>query len=367
MGEAKRRKAAGNDVPTRARQLAEAWLSEDDDKVEEIFDALMSTSRATEVFTAATHHLPPDAAEEFVRDMFGIAEDPWVAFTGEDGELVDHDFRLFAFSATGDAQSIERLMDDPTLFGEFAALMRNSGVVAVDSNSVLVPIPLDVVSASQVSPRDLRDLASAFLESFSTNTPRTCLDAVEQVLLPQEPVEDDGSLRVVTRMFVGARLIIGDDIGDGLSLPIRESIEGRDEDFDAWMEASSEASECFVSMAADFCTENGLHMSVSPPEDWCGALGSMGSLRLMSALDIEAVQAGYEIADFHDAHVATEGNAWMLALKSGHRLLGPVDLPREFAPFVEAALEDWLPFVTSYTRHETMQSLMDAAGNPFRM
>jgi hypothetical protein len=374
MGEAKRKKALAGDLP---RRLVAAWQCASEESEAEIFGEVLGHQRPESVMRAAMGLVSRDRLQDFADDMFEVAGNlyPDIGSATDDGLARLH---LFTLAVYGAEQHLERLLEPETL-GAVAGMLREAGFAHAGAGLVLCPVLLDPVSAAQATHIDVARIARAMVPACLGEGDGASA-AVRSVLVPAEPC-GDGTLRAVTRMIVGARLLAGHgdaqqdlfdppdfadepdhDPGDTGTQPFT-AVPGEARSHSSHAEAEDEAKAKFAAAAADMLGGKAIGLVVSGPHAWTKCLGAMGLSRLQGGLMIEAALSGLSLDDASEAHVAAGRDAIHVAVTINDRLIGPVDVPMALASHALEEITDWVDLgFGTVTKYPTLAALTASAG-----
>jgi hypothetical protein len=291
------------------------------------------------VLEAAMMKIPGDDRVDFGESLFFQAETLYPLLSSPEGEI-DGRLCLFTLVVQGDESSLERLLNSK-VFTELTRLVRQCGFAHNNSNVILSPVPLDPLSAGEVMPDDVRRIAEAMLPETLGQYSDEVHRLVEGLNLFPDRKKPDG-VHVVTRLLVGARLVVG-DIGDTRDFLDPPPSTGDDDLFLAHETARSEAGGRFLDAAQSLMEVNGLSLFINSPSDWTQGLGRMAMARLQNHLGLEAIMAGLKSVDDADhAHIAFDEDNLHIGLTAGKRLIGPVDVPLILASYGMEEITDWL-------------------------
>jgi hypothetical protein len=337
MGKARqRRKPAGQ--PS-AGSLAAAWLAEDG-SFAGLFEQVLRGRSPMDAISDAVGLIDDGDKPAFSRALFSEASGVAVTLKA-DGRPALGIVDVFTFSAHGPEASFAALAM-PGLFDRVARFVRRAGFAHEESNVVVCSIGLDPLSAADVMPDAVRTLAEAFALATTGGSTATLGPIMRRLSIAPQPPAGPSAVRIVTRLFVGARLRMADGKADLFDAPKRTGDEEED-NLLAIVHAgeSAQARDGFEVMAAEFSGENGLDLVFHGPERWTDGIGAMGQLRLTCCLALEAVSEGKELKHPDEVHYAFDGDSFWVLVKDGASFYGPVDIPAIMATYGMEAITEW--------------------------
>ena len=356
MGEAKRKNTAGIQPDRIAERLVAAWRNDDVSGLDEseVFDELMQKPNPDRIIVRAAKSLPEEDRLDFSTDMYNIAANDYrTLLVGTEKIPVESELHLFTVVMRGPENEIDELAKSK-VFTKVAKLIRTSGLAHDQSNVILCPLPISALAAADADPSDVRRVLEALWDGVVTgdngglvNRVAACLSLDDSDL--REAAVAPGSIRVVTRLFVGARLLPFEIEGarDLFSPPHYDSSDlhgdANDEVFIKYEADKDEASIRFKDSAKTMFESDNLSLYVDGPFEWAEGIGMVALNHLLGSLLLEAAISRLDISGKADeVHVAYTKDELILAFKYGSTFVGPVSAPMHMAQYGMDAITDWL-------------------------
>jgi hypothetical protein len=358
MAKAKRKNTTRIQPDRLAKRLVAAWRNDDvsgsglDEY--EVFDEILQRPNPDQIIVRAAYLLPEEDRLDFTTDMYDIAaNDCRTLLVGTEKISVESELHLFTVVVRGTEDEIDKFVKSE-VFTKVAKLIRASGLAHGQSNVALCPLPISAPAASDAGPSDVRRVLEALWDGVVTghngglvNKVAACLGLHDSDL--REAAVEPGSIRVVTRLFVGARLLpfVSESDGDLFSPPHYDSSDlggdANDEVFFKYEADKGEASIRFSVSAHDLFESNNLSLYVDGPFEWAEGLGMVALNHLLGELMLEALISGLDSSGKADeAHVATTKDEVFVVFKYGSTFVGPVSAPMHMAQYAMDAITDWL-------------------------
>lgn len=356
MGQAKRKKTAGVQIDLIADRLVAAWRNDTNSGLDEsdIFDEIMQRPNPERLILRAAKSLPEEDQFDFSTDMYGIASNDYrTLLMGANKRPVESELHLFTVIIRGPEDEIDDLSRRST-FTNVAKLIRACGFAHDQSNVILCPLPISALAAADADPSDVRRVLEALWAGVVTGDNGGVVNKVAACLsLDASGLRDadaaPGSIRVVTRLFVGARLLPCEsaDIRDLFIPPHYDSSdsdgEANDEVFVKYETDKDEASIRFKDSAKAMFENNNLSLYVDGPFDWAEGIGMVALNHLMGSILLEAAISRLDSSGkAEEVHVAYTKDELFVAFKYGANFVGPVSAPIHMAQFGMDAITDWL-------------------------
>lgn len=353
MGEAKRKKVAGIHPDLIADRLVAAWRNDEHSMPDEydVFEEIMKKSDPDRIFLRAAMSLPEEDRLDFLVDLYGVAGNDFRSLLLGDDKLPVHaGLRLFTFILRGPEHQINELSNSDS-FTKITKLFRACGLAHDKSNVAVCSLPIDAIAATNADPGDVRRVLETLWKVVLNGDDTGWRDEVATLLnvYPLSETDDaKGCIRVVTRLFIGGRLLPyeNSDTRDLFDAP-NYNVSDIDGDVNEEIYISHENNKVDASIrlmeSADslFESEN-LQLMIDGPFDWAEGIGMMTLNYLMGNLFMDAAINRRDRCDKADeAHVVITREEVGVALKYGSTFIGPVVVPMEMAQFGMEQITDW--------------------------
>lgn len=353
MGKAKRRKAAETQTDLISDRLVAAWRNDTDSRPGdwEVFNEVMKKPDPARIILRAAMSLPEEDRHDFSVDMYEIAGNDYRTFlVGSNKRPIEAELTLFTVIVRGPEHEINEFTKSDT-FTKVAKLFRACGFAHDQSNVVLCPLPIDACAAGDADPSDVRRVLEALWAGATggkgdlSKQVANCLNVSDSIDVGNVP----GSIRVVTRLFVGARLLPykSSDTKDLFDAPnydiINADSEANDDAFVNHEVDKAEASIRFKESAMTLFEEDKLLLNIDGPFNWAKGIGMVALNHLMGSLFLEAAMNRQDSSVKADeVHVAYTSDELFVALKYGPAFIGPVSAPMHMAQYGMDEITDWL-------------------------
>lgn len=365
MGEAKRRRQSGGVPENLAEKLVSDYMGDTWDEQGDVLERILVNPRPMRILERALGLVPDEEKTEFSEFLFKSASNVYGhSVPQKNGDTLAAQLSVFAIPVRGPLSHIEKLLE-PEAFDEFTRLIRIAGVSHDRSNVILCPVALDMMSATDMMPPNIRQMGEALLVALNHegNDPRPS-EMLEKMLLPSFQKVPQNSILVVNRILMGARLVFEDASGefpqDNFGTPnYGDDDETNERLVDAFLDASESAEQQFVQLATEMFDEMELVLEIEAPMGWTKALGESALARLKGDLMLESAIEGKTLSDTARLHFhpdAEEGEFSIVAVDGGD-IYGPVKVPLVMANYgmdsilnwMETEFEDIIPHPTADT------------------
>lgn len=334
-----------NDLFDTAKELAQAWFDRVGYKIDMIAETALEDGTADEIFGLAMQMMSGPERVDFLADMFMHATCVNDVAVLESGAEIETDTDVFALLVQGPEDELQSLVSGGFLT-EIAEQLRESGLVHEGANILICPKDVNLGTAAQLNPADMRSVARLFARRLQTMDIRGVVREFEELTQVEQEPKLPASSSVVTRLLVGARIIprVERDSTDLLDLPIVTGNEDRDDaEYELHDMELGKAKALFMTAIKDALMEKGGLVSVAGPLPWTDSLASAALAHLNLALSIEADFAGWGDWDRADeVHAGITGDELVVVLKKGGSAIGPVTMPMELGIHGMPVLTDYI-------------------------
>lgn len=351
MGKARRKQKFGGVPENLAEKLVIHYMGDvSDAQGTDVINRVLASPRSMTILEKALSLIPHEERVEFSEFLFDEAcRLSGYSLQQKDGSRTPMQSCVFGISVRGPLSHIERLIG-PEGVGRFTKLLRASGVSHDRSNVILCPVAIDMVSASDMMPPNLREMAQSLLFPLvDQDRGFHATKTLQGMLLPSQQTVPQNSVLVVNRILLGARMVFQEASGefpeDNFSVlkPTDDEVAD-DQVLDDFLDASDDAEARFVDLAIEMCQEMGLTLEIASPMIWTEALGEIALARLRGDLMLEAAMEGKTLSPETKLHLYEddEEGSFNLVAVDGDDIYGPVKVPLIMVNYGIRSVTDWM-------------------------
>lgn len=330
------------DVVETGRQLAGAWIGNNDSDFYDLLEEVMRSEARDNIVYAASGHIPPENRLDFVEDVFSAAGDVGIFVSNDEHESESSaNIRLFSMAVTGSEQDIKAALSDDNR-DVFLEALSAAGLIHKNASVLIADEAISAQNIVAMAPWRIRSIVENFALGFGDDFSLESRGRVQNAMLTTPELAGPPDQHV-TRIIFGARLSFLDDgMSDYLDDQPLDSLDGMDINaVNDWIENRGKCQMAFKDEIERRMRERNIDIVVSAPESWRRTLDiycvSVLSNQLLSEMSVH----GLKSFDKAIAHVVEENGYFFAFVKKDGVLVGPATLPQATSSLANKGLRQW--------------------------